>query len=320
MVVHRHPQVRQVGLLPGDPHRPLVTATRREHPSTLRPIAPHARRSLVPHGLAPASRQRLQVVDLLGWAVPTVQGAIPTSLRIDADEPPEVQQVLLGVRDGERPGFACPAAVFSGSVLLRVSLPPPAIVLAILLVVLGVVRALAGLAVGRQTVELGEILVPVRHRPSNPALRAPLLRRDWDLIGLSGGDLLPVLAVVRPMTVPAAVIQPVLRALVRTKRSPRLLSLAARAALHRHRLHNSSLSVGVDSSFSVPGTKTSPITRTAGGLVRYSIALSKNSISSLLWPTTSRLHGLQSKPLTIPDSWSWSTASRRVLPEARRQM
>src|SRR5690606_379649 len=87
-----------------------------------------------------------------------------------------------------------------------------------------------------------------------------------------------------------------------------------------HPIPDADLMIGHSSSFFVPGTKTSPMTRTAGGLVRYSIALSKNSISSLLWPTTSRLHGLQSKPLTIPDSWSWSTASRRVLPEARRQM
>src|SRR5690606_36503771 len=193
--------------------------------------------------------------------------------------------------------------------LLRISFRPPSTLLANLVsisplppaMLLTILRAHAGLAIVRQTVGSGATAVPLRRRPSDPALGTPLLRRDCDLVRVPGCALPPVLAQVRPIALPAVELQPVLHTPVFAELAHRLLLLAARAELRRHRLHGSHISVGVASSFFVPGTKTFPMTRTAGGLVRYSNALSKNLISSLLWPTTSRLHGLQSKPLTIPD-------------------
>src|SRR5690606_41891482 len=71
--------------------------------------------------------------------------------------------------------------------LVRISLLPPAMLLTIL-------RAHAGLAIVRQTVGSGATAVPLRRRPSDPALGTPLLRRDCDLVRVPGCVLLPVLA------------------------------------------------------------------------------------------------------------------------------
>src|SRR5690606_22921907 len=232
-VVRRHPKARQIGLLPGDPPRLLITATGREHPGILRRVALRARGSLVPHGLAPAPGQRDHVIDVFHRSISTIQSAVPAPLRINTEEPPEVQQVLRGVRLGERTGFTRPVAVLFGPNLLGISFRPSAHALAKLLTVLVVLRALAGLALGRQTVISGAIAGPLRRRSGDPALGTPLLRRGWDLIGLSGCVLLRVLASVRPLTLLAVVLQPVLHTLVFAKRSPRLLLFAARAALRR---------------------------------------------------------------------------------------
>src|SRR5690606_36596309 len=125
--------MRQVGLLPGDPERPLITGTRGEHPGMLRQIAPGAGGPLIPHHLAPASRLRLQMGDLLHANNPLLQSAVPALLRVHHDESPVGQQIIVAVRNGERTGFTSPAAVQFGSNLARISLPPPAIALANLL-------------------------------------------------------------------------------------------------------------------------------------------------------------------------------------------
>src|SRR5690606_19580913 len=111
---------------------------------------------------------------------------------------------------------------------------PPAIVLAKLLAVLGAVlrkpRALAGLAMVRQTVRSGAIAGPLRQWSGDPALGTPLLRRDHDLIRVPGCVLLLALTLVRPTTLPAVGIQPVLPTLLFAELSPRQVSLTARAA------------------------------------------------------------------------------------------
>src|SRR5690606_16080772 len=215
------PKVRQVGLLAGDPERPLIPGTCREHPVILRCVTRGARRSLVPHGLAPALGQRDQVVGVLPRRISTIQGAVPALVGVNTEEPPEAQQVFLGVWDGERTGFTRPPPVVLGAILLRVGFPPLARVLAILLGILGAVlraeSARAGLAMVCRTVNSGASAGPLRRRPSNPAPGTPLPRRDRDLIGPSGCVLLPalalVLALVRPITLPAVVLQPVLHTL-----------------------------------------------------------------------------------------------------------
>src|SRR5690606_19347912 len=162
------------------------------------------------------------VVSRLIGAVLALQPTNETPALRDAYASPEGEFLRLGVGDMAGTGFTCPAAVFSGSTLVRISFRPPAIALATRLAnlvrircaVLRVLRALAGLAPGLQVVRAGAIAGPLRGRSSVTTLRAPLLRRDWDLIGGPGRILRPVLAFARPVTLPAAVIQPVLPALV----------------------------------------------------------------------------------------------------------
>src|SRR5690606_34163898 len=160
-----------------------------------------------------------------------LQGAIPALVGIEAQIiPGEDDQVLVGVRVQVRTGLTSPAAVVFGSNPVRVSFPPPATVLASLVrislippaivlakllrirgAVLRALRAHARLAVAPETVTFGAIAGPLRRRSRDPAPRAALLRRDHDLIRVSGCVLRLVLALARPITLPAIVMQPVLR-------------------------------------------------------------------------------------------------------------
>src|SRR5690606_17267876 len=76
-----------------------------------------------------------------------------------------------------------------------------------------------------------------------PAPGTPLLRRYYDLVGVPGCVPPLVLAVVRLLTFPAVGTQPVLLTPVFVELGHRQLALAARAALRRHRLHDSFLSL-----------------------------------------------------------------------------